>query len=166
MKSGSVKYLLCSSEVSLLSHEPEPDFAVNLSAVEAVTERGVELSRLRPVLPKNCVKLFPNYPVYTQDGTFAGHVLNAELSDFKLVRLITDKNAIFPFTSVAACADAVILKKSQPYPLGQRIPAPVVSSFLNKNEPTVTRSVLKNAIENKALIRLTLSLAPFSLHVL
>lgn len=161
LKSGAIKYLFCTENPASQNH----DFAIGVSSVEAVQSNGVYLTRLRPVLPKNYLRLFLGTPVYSHEGAYKGDITDGEVVDFKLVKLFTDQEFSFPLSAISAYSDAVILKKSLPYPIGQRIPAPAVP-LLNKFEPTVTRAVLKGAIENEALIRLTLSLAPFSLESL
>ena len=45
----------------------------------------------------------------------------------------------------------------------QRIPAPLLSSFTDKSEALVTKPILRVAIRNKSLIKLTLSLPPFNM---
>ena len=65
--------------------------------------------------------------------------------------------------SIFGCSDAVILRKEQAYPLGQRIPAPILPLITEKYEPVVTRAVLRNATAKRTLVKLTLSLPPFSI---
>ena len=158
LKNYAVKYLLCSTRTATNPDAPMADFAVNLSAVEYFDEQKIQLSRLRAVFPKNCAKLFLSKPVFSDEGLYMGTVCDVEMQNFVLVRLYTDKNVALPFTAVAAYADGVLLRKKQPYPIGERIPAP---SVLQNNEQIVTKPLLKTAIENGKLIRLTLSLAPF-----
>ena len=79
-------------------------------------------------------------------------------------RLLTDRGDVFPITSVFACADAVILRKEPPYPLGQRIPAPLLPIVSDKSEALVTKPILRAAIQKRALVKLTLSLPPFNLE--
>ena len=107
------------------------------------------------------MKIFLPRPIYSYEGAFLGNAVDMELSNYVATRIFTDKNEIIPISSVLAFSDAVILRKEQAYPLGQRIPAHVVSKFFDKNEPIVTKSVLKTAIAKKNLIRLTMSLSPF-----
>ena len=95
-------------------------------------------------------------PVYSSEGVFLGNLKDARLDDGVFTRIYTLKES-YPFSSVSACADALLLRKSTAYPLGQRIPAPLFST-----ESTVTKSVLRSAITSGYLIRLTLSLPPFS----
>lgn len=167
LKSQTVKYLLCSSlpaqnGTTLPSSASEgADFAVSVSAIEDVTDDSVVLSRLRAAFPKNCVKIFIGRPVYSDEGVFLGNVTDLDLHGMIAVKLYTDKNTSHSLLSVAACSDAVILRKEPPFPLGQRIPAPVVSRFFDKNDVVVTKPVLRSAIENGQLVRLTLSLPPF-----
>ena len=137
------------------------DFSVNASSVLRVDEQAILLSRIRATLPKNCVKLFQSLPIYTDNGQFCGELCDGELNDFQLLHLTSNQGLSFPVNTLSAVSDAVILKKNPPYPIGQRIPAPVALDIYAKNEPLVTRSALRFAIEKKSLIKLTLSLPPF-----
>ena len=159
LKSYAVKYLLCSSADTYDPLDTQTDFSVNFSAVTSLTDR-ICLSQLRPVFPKNVAKIFIHKPVYSSEGVFIGNVADMEMDDFIAVKIITNRGVVFPLTAVSAFSDAVILRKRQPYPIGQFIPTPSPS---NTTERIVTKSVLRSAIENRALIRLTLSLAPFYL---
>ncbi len=158
LKTQAVKYLLCAS-----SSTSRARFAVPVSAVEGVGEQIV-LSRLRPVFPKNCACLFLHLPVYGFDGAFLGEVLNLELKDFIATNLITSEGE-YPANAITACADAVLLKKEQPFPIGQRIPAPMLSLVTDKKDSVVTKPILRTAIEKRALIGFTLSLPPFALDL-
>lgn len=160
LKSHAVKYLLCSS----LSTQTTPDFAVGVSAVSKIAE-NVTLSRLRAVYPKSCAKITLGAPVYSFEGGYLGKVADLEMRDFVATRLFTDRNEIFPVTALFACSDAVILKKEQPYPLGQRIPAPMLSLVTDKKDSVVTKPILRTAIEKGTLIGFTLSLPPFALEL-
>ena len=157
LKNHTVKYLFCTSEVS---RYPEIDYAVNVSAVQQYSP-FISLARLRPIFPKNADRLFIGRPIYSYEGTFLGSVEDAEIKDFIVTRIYSDRNESFPITSVCACSDAVILRKEQPFPLGQRVPAPLLPLVTEKNDAVVTKPILKTAIKNKALIKLTLSLPPF-----
>lgn len=147
LKNGGIKYLFCSN----YEHVP---FVINANAVVSADEHGIEVSHLRPVIPKNTLKLFLGQPVYAYNGLYLGKMLEIKQENFLLQTLITDKNMRIPFTAIQACNDAVLLRKQLPYPLGQRIPT--------KTTQTITRPVLRNAIQEKSLIKLTLSLAPFT----
>ena len=155
LKTFTIKYLLC----SLSKEQATPDFAVKFTAVERLEQDKIHLSVLRPVLPKACAKLFYDMPIYTQAGVFYGKIKQIEIDGGSLVRLFTD-NAQLSAREISACADAVILRKSQPYPLGQRIPA----YGKQVNSAIVTKGILRSAIQKNELIKLTLSLAPFSIH--
>ncbi len=163
LKTYAVKYLLCSANSSQYTRNVYADFSVNVSAIRTVSEDGILLTRIRAVHPKNCAKIFPTLPVYSENGAFYGFIRDAEIEKLVILRLITDQGISLPIHSVCAVGDAVILKKTPPYPIGQRIPAPVALDIFTKNEPLVTRTALRNAIEKGSLIRLTLSLAPFTL---
>ena len=156
LKSGAVKYLFCSASSG------KTDFCVNVSAIEELDEE-IYLSRLRPVFPKNAAKILLRLPVYTDEGVFLGNVTDMEMDSFTALCLETDKGERFPLLHIAACTDAILLRKKPPYPIGQRIPAPIVSDIFQDSEMIVSRSNLREAIEKGALIKLTLSLAPFAL---
>ena len=159
LKSHAVKYLLCASEPA----STQADFAVNVSAVEKVGE-VIRLTRLRPVFPKNCARIFPKRPIYSCDGINLGNIADMEMREFAATQLITEQGESFPVSAIAACSDAVILRKEQPFPLGQRVPAPFLSIVTNKPDAVVTKPVLRNAIAKGTLIKLTLSLPPFNVE--
>ena len=160
LKNYSVKYLLCAS----VHTQNAVDFSVSTTAVTDVSDIGITLSRLRPVYPKNCAKVSIGLPIYSFEGGFLGRVEDLEIHNFVATRIYTDRGEIVPITSIFACSDAVILRKEQAYPLGQRIPTPLVSIISDKTDTLVTRAVLKNATAKKALIKLTLSLPPFNIN--
>lgn len=157
-KTFTLKYLLCTDEKRQGALNRNADFALPISALHSVGERSLTVSRLRPAIPKNAVKLFTNRPVYTVDGFFLGNVKEIAFENASAARLFTDQAQSYPFTAVSAVADAFILRKLPIYPLGQRIPARLFS----QKQSVVTKSVLRNAIEKNALIKLTLSLPPFN----
>jgi hypothetical protein len=156
LKSHAVRYLLCASSPT----QKNTDFSVGVNAVTEVNER-ISLSRLRPASPKGCAKVAIGVPVYSFEGGFLGKVADLDLFDFTATTLYTDRGETFPVTSIFACSDAVILRKEQPFPLGQRIPAPLLSLVTDKNDGVVTKQILRTAIERGTLVKLTLSLPPF-----
>ncbi len=158
LKNYALKYLLCRSGA-----EPcwaNVDLYVQASALSVLSNTNLSLHSFRPVAPKSHAKLFIGKPVYTQNGESLGRLKDVEFLNLTATRLITEKGS-FPIRTLYAVSDAVILRKEQPFPLGQRIPAPILSDFPQKNGPVVTKSVLRNAIAKSSLIRLTLSLPPF-----
>lgn len=157
LKNGAIKYLLCRSTNERSVLPPHADFAVNASAVTEIGAQ-IRLSRLRPVHPKSCARLFGGLPVFSFEGAFLGKLQDLEMHDFVATRLYTDQGKSFSALRIAACSDAVLLRKEQPYPLGQRIPAP---HLFHIDEAVVTKSVLRTASEEGKLIKLTLSLPPF-----
>ena len=156
LKSHAVRYLLCASSPT----QTTTDFSVGVNAVTEVNDR-ILLSRLRPASPKGCAKIAIGLPVYSFEGGFLGVVADLDLHDFTATTLYTDRGESFPITSIFACSDAVILRKEQPYPIGQRIPAPLLSLVTDKNDGVITKQILRTAIEKKSLVKLTLSLPPF-----
>ena len=156
LNSHAVRYLLCASSAL----QSNPDFAVSVSSINKM-DTDLHLSRLRPARPANCAKIILGAPVYSFEGGYLGRLADLELHDFIATKLFTDRGENYPITSVFACSDAVILRKEQPYPLGQRIPAPYLSPN-SKPNGVVTKAVLRKAIEKGSLVKLTLSLPPFA----
>ena len=150
LKNKSVKYLFCRLDNSL--NETSLEFALPIDAIDSRTENAIILSRLRPVLPKSCVRLSLSLPVYNENGNFLGNLINANLQGYILSALHTDTGNQFSFNEVCAVSDAIIIRKPKAYPIGQPIP---------KKEAFVTKQTLKNALQNKRLIAFTLSLPPF-----
>lgn len=161
LKSHSVKYLLCAS---VQAQNSAADFSVNVSAILSVDD-CISLSSLRPVFPKNCVKIFIGLPIFSYEGVYLGKVRDLEIKNFVATKLFIGQNDSVPITAVAACGDAVILKKEQPYPLGQRIPAPILSLVTDKPDSVVTKPILRTAMAKGKLLKLTLSLPPFNLQL-
>ena len=117
--------------------------------------------------PKTCAQLFLQKPIFSYDGSFIGKLFDGCLTleksgEFTAVSLQTDDNQTVLVSSIYSVLDAVILRKNRVYPLGQRIPAPILSLLGQQNQPTVTKTVLQRAIEKNNLITLTLSLPPFN----
>lgn len=159
LKNFSVKYLLCASP----SNQAKVDFCLPLQAVESIDEQ-ISLSRLRPAFPQNCARLFLGLPVFSQEGVYLGKLTEVQLDGFIATRLFTDRKESYPIHSLIACSDAVILRKNAPYPIGQLVPAPILSKINAKKDRLVTKSLLRAAIEKGTLLSLTLSLPPFSLN--
>ena len=156
LKNQAIKCLLCAP-----SPHQKPNFAVSFSAVDSLTET-VNMRRLRTVLPTGCARITIGNPVYSYEGDFLGHVADAEIQNGALFQLYTDRQNPIPATSIFACNDAVILRKNQLYPLGQRVPAPTLLQINEKSDGFVTRPLLRTAMAKGALIKLTLSLPPFN----
>ena len=164
-KNYAIKYLLCGNEPTYTSQKPTLDFALNYSSITKHEDNKLVFASLRPVLSKNCTKLFLGLPIYTNNGDFLGYLYDVELENNCAVKIFTDKGTFYSFSCISAVSDAIILRKTQLYPLGQRIPAPVVPVDGIKTESLVTRPVLQKAIKGNHLIKLTLSLSPFDLSV-
>lgn len=158
LKSHAVRYLLCASSPT----QSVTDFSVGIAAVEEIGT-AITLTRLRPACPKGCAKISIGLPVYSFEGGYLGSVTDLDIRDFVATRLYTDRGESFPILSVFACSDAVILRKEQPFPLGQRIPAPFLCLFTTKSDGVITKPILRTAAAKGSLVKLTLSLPPFSL---
>ncbi len=159
LKSHAVKYLLCADTPTA-----DVQFSVSVSAVENVDEQ-IRLSSLRPLMPSRCIHLCIGRPVYSFEGAYLGRVSDLAMQDFTATYLFTDKNAVYPITSVTACRDAVLLKKESPFPIGQRIPAPFLYLTSDKKDGVITKPILRAAIAKSNLVKLTLALPPFHLEV-
>jgi sporulation protein YlmC with PRC-barrel domain len=165
LKTHAVKYLLCSNETEYT--RPRCDFALPFSCIESIDEFAIHVSKTRAVFPKTCAQLFLQKPIFSYDGSFIGKLFDGCLTleksgEFTAVSLQTDDNQTVLVSSIYSVLDAVILRKNRVYPLGQRIPAPVLSLLGQQNQPNVTKTVLQRAIEKNNLITLTLSLPPFN----
>ena len=152
-KNFAIKYLLCSHEDNI-----RPDFALPISALHSIGLHGLTISRIRPAIPKNVFKLFPNRPVYSQAGVLLGTFKDCIIENGVATKILLDTNAQCSFSCITAVADAILLRKIPNYPLGQPIPNPA-----DTRQTLVSKSTLKRAIENKTLVSLTLSLPPFSM---
>lgn len=159
LKNFAVKYLLCASA----QNRKQADFCVNFSAVECIDD-ALYLKALRPVFPRSCARFSLQIPVFSSDGGYLGKVADLELENGVATRFFTDNGKAFPLPAVLACTDAVILKKEQPFPLGQRVPAPLLSVISDKKEGLVTKPLLRAAREKSSLVKLTLSLPPFDVE--
>ncbi len=154
-KSGRIKYLLCANEENGQTH-----FAVPYSLLIAVHADVLQLSKIRAVLPTQCVSIYLSLPVYTAQGASLGALQDGEIVHGALEWLYVDGERL-PYTRVTAVGDAILLQSPLRFPLGQSIPAPYVEVY-KLSTSTITKNVLKNAIQSQSLIRLTLSLAPFN----
>ena len=159
LKSGEVKYLFCASTPS---KNADSDFALPISAIVSVGET-IQLSRVRPVFPKSCAKLFLGRPVYDFDGVFLGELSDVEIKELRAVSLLTSLGQKRWAGLISVCLDAILLRKELPYPIGQPVPAPVLLGFAECKDGVVTKPLLRLAIKEGALVKLTLSLPPFNL---
>ncbi len=155
LKTQAIKYLFCGTET-----HSAPTFALSFSTVVTVGE-DVCLSRLRAVLPKACARIAIGTPVYNFDGAYVGEIRDAEIQNGTLFKLFLSNGITLPATAVLAGGDALILRKESPYPIGQRVPAPVLCLINDKTDGFVTKPLLRVARQKGALIKLTLSLPPF-----
>lgn len=156
LKTFSIKYLLCS-----LTSMQKTDFAVSFSSLLNVGDEEISLNKLRSVLPNACVQLYPDLPCYFEDGVYVDNLEDIRFENGVALQIYTTGGFVFPANALLACADALLLRKKQPYPLGQPIPAHTLPMLKVKSSPLVTKRVLKDSIAKGKLIALTLSLAPF-----
>ena len=151
LKSRAIKYLLCCTN----EKNAKTEFSVGVSAIERIDE-DVRLKRLKPILPRQCARVFINRPIYSDEGAYLGHLADLEIENYTATKLITGNGKNYPAHLIAA--------------IGQRVPAPAISLLQDKAEGEkhatdqpvfITKNLLKSAIEKGNLIRLTLSLNPF-----
>ena len=148
-KNKRIKYLFCSP---LESGQNTPSyFALPLTALSSISEHSLILSRMRPVLPQNYLQLTLGMPIYSESGKYLGSLIDVKFSQ-RLATSLQTESGWHNFSRVLAIGDAVILRREQPYPIGQ----PTQENF-------VTKHTLKKAVKEQSLIKLTLSLPPFSL---
>ena len=145
LKSYAVRYLLCASTPT----QHNTDFSVSFGAVAEIGEI-IRLSHLRTANPRGYAKIMVGLPIYAFDGGFLGTVADLDICGFNATTLYTNRGERFPITSISACSDAVILRKGQPYPIGQRIPAPLLSLVTDKSDGVVTKPILRAAIQKSA----------------
>ncbi len=158
LKTYAVKYLFCASS----SQGNKTEFAISFSSISEIGG-CITLSQLRPARPKSSAPLFLRKPVYAYNGNYLGALSDVAIEDGVATTLWTSEKKEYPVSLLAACGDAVILKKSQPYPLGQRLPKSAYSFTDEEQGGLVTKPLLRGAIQKGTLIRLTLSLSPFAL---
>ena len=157
LKTHTVKYLLCGSA----PHAKTADFAVGVHTVLSV-DSDIVLSHLRAVHPNGCAKIFTGLPIYAHDGCNLGTLQDIEIVQGKLVRLFANDGKSYPAAAIFALGDAVILRKSLPFPLGQSLPQAIRENF-PESGISVTKNLLRSAVKKGKLIELTLSLPPFNI---
>lgn len=115
LKSRAVKYLLCSREPAQNDYT---EFSVGVNCIDTVAE-NVFLKRLRPAVPKNCVRFFTGRPIYSEEGLYLGITADLVMEEFTATKLIADTGKTYSAAAIAALGDAVILRKEPVFPLGR-----------------------------------------------
>lgn len=119
----------------------------------------------RPRSPKGTLRLVLDKPVYSESGEYYGKLTDALVKYGKISLLYADGKP-FSFRRLLAAGDAVILQKTQPYPLGERVPEDIYPKSLGETrvrfQGQVTRSTLQYFVRSGGLIRLTTALSLFS----
>ena len=168
LKSKAIKFLLCSPHQNeeIDQAYKNTDFAVNINAIEDISNDEITLSRLRALSARNCAILQIGKPVYSEDGSYLGKITDVYIQNLIATHLKTDKENTLSTLTIAACSDVILLRKALPYPIGQSLSSPTSFSFLEKSDVMITKQTLRTAAENHALVRLTLSLPPFQIEAL
>ena len=156
-KDGKIKYLCCTE-----TNNKQARFFIPISCLSLIENEALHLQNRRAVFPNKCVYLRNGLNVYTTQGEFLGVLQNAHWKNDVLTALTIDNKRI-PFCAVSAIGDIVLIQNTQRFPLGQPIP----DHYKTENTTpiyAVTKTLLKNAIQEQSLIRLTLSLSPFNVR--
>lgn len=118
----------------------------------------------RPRSPKGTQRLILGKQVYSTGGTYYGRLTDALIKNGILSLLYTE-NAVFSAENLYAAGDALLMRPSEPYPIGQKIPKTTrtetsgdVSVRLSKQ---VTKTALRYFLREGRLIEFTTSLPLF-----
>ena len=101
--------------------------------------------------PKGTQRLILGKPVYSTAGTYCGKLTDVLIKNGVLSLFYTE-NGVFSAENLYAAGDALLLKLSEPYPIGQKIPL---------NTRAETRSALRFFLREGKLIEFTTSLPLF-----
>lgn len=118
----------------------------------------------RPRSPKGTQRLTLDKPAYTVGGAYCGK-LNDALIENGVISLLYINDKPFPFSVLVAAGDAIVLRQTPPYPLGETMPKNVLENAREQNGThprQITRAALKRAINEGKLIALTTALPLFS----
>ena len=118
----------------------------------------------RPCSPKGTQRLIIGKPVYSTAGTYCGKLTDVLIKNGVLSLFYTE-NGVFAAENLYAAGDALLLKPSEPYPLGQKIPfdtrAETSGGVAVRLSKQVTRSALRFFLREGKLIEFTTSLPLF-----
>ena len=153
VKSRAVKYLICTDV------EKERELFLSMSAIKEISPSGICLRSFRPTAPQSVSRFFSSRPVYEETGKYLGIAVDLEIQNSFAVSLTTDTGAVYSAYCITAVSDAILLKRRLVFPLGEKIPQEL---YTQTKSPVVSKGVLKQAIDDGQLIRLTLSLPLFS----
>lgn len=115
-------------------------------------QEEVRFPTARAVDPKNSVRFYPNRPVFDERGGYIGETDDLEAEGFVVTRLLLKNGDRLPASRITAFSDAVLVKPSPVFPLGEFLPNDVGGE---KRGTLVTRGVLRRAIERNSLVALT-----------
>ena len=135
-----------------------PFAASKISAWRVVPESN------RPCSPKGTQRLILGKPVYSTAGTYCGKLTDVLIKNGVLSLFYTE-NGVFSAENLYAAGDALLLKPSEPYPIGQKIPlntrAETSGGVAVRLSKQVTRSALRFFLREGKLIEFTTSLPLF-----
>ena len=143
-KSAQIKYLYCCLDNDNMVNLP-------VSAIDKIDDSGaIYFKNLRSAYPKQCSRLNPYLPVYSDEGKYLGRLDELICEELTVSKLVVSGKK-FPALAIEGLCDVVLLK-SLPYPLGE---------WSEEEKVGVSRRILKEKIKQGELIKFTLSLAPF-----
>ena len=135
-----------------------PFAASKISAWRVVPESN------RPCSPKGTQRLILGKPVYSTAGTYCGKLTDVLIKN-RVLSLFYTENGVFSAENLYAAGDALLLKPSEPYPIGQKIPlntrAETSGGVAVRLSKQVTRSALRFFLREGKLIEFTTSLPLF-----
>lgn len=118
----------------------------------------------RPCSPKGTQRLILGKSVYSTAGTYCGKLTDVLIKNGVLSLFYTE-NGVFSAENPYAAGDALLLKPSELYPIGQKIPlntrAETSGGVAVRLSKQVTRSALRFFIREGKLIEFTTSLPLF-----
>lgn len=119
---------------------------------------------VRPCSPKGTQRLTIGKPVYSTNGAFCGKLTDILIKNGVLSLFYTE-NGVFSAENLYAAGDALLLKPSDPYPIGQKIPADTRAETCGgvpvRLSKQVTKSALRYFLHEGKLIEFTTSLPLF-----
>lgn len=119
---------------------------------------------VRPCSPKGTQRLTIGKPVYSTNGYYCGKLTDILLKN-GILSLFYTENGVFSAENLYAAGDALLLRPSDPYPIGQKIPvntrAETYGGVPVRLSKQVTKAALKYFLHEGKLIEFTTSLPLF-----
>ena len=120
-------------------------------------EGKLQFSAARAVDPKNTVRFYSGKEVFDENGGYLGATDDLEIENGTVVRLVLQNGERISASRIAAFYDAVLVKPTPVFPLGEFLSEPVGKGEIPQGT-LVTRGVLRRAIACRSLVTLTRTL--------